>query len=133
MEFNHILAAVPEGEHFDASAINEGVWISTGHLGNIEALLENANVLVNQANEQLQTAAANIEEANTKVETATTTIAEKDAEIERLNAEIASLKAAPAKEITQTVKEGDDKEEKKEFVSEVTKEAQRLRALRNKK
>jgi hypothetical protein len=40
MPYTRIISLVPDGEHFDASAIGEGVWLSTGHLNSIESSLE---------------------------------------------------------------------------------------------
>ncbi len=132
MEFKHILALVPDDEHFDASAVNEGVWVSTGHLQNIENELATSLAQVLEADQQNQQAIENLNNANTAIETAAALAAEKDQQIAALQAEIETLKAAPAAPITQTVKGKDEKEEKPVQKSEVTLEAERLRALKNK-
>lgn len=133
MEFNHIISLVPDGEHFDASAVNEGVWVSTGHLQNIETALATAAQEVEAANLNVQQGVEAVNTANAAVEAANALVAEKDQQISSLQAEIESIKAAPAAPITQTIKEKDDKEEKPVFVSEITREAERLRALKKKK
>ena len=133
MEFNHIIALVPDGEHFDAAAINEGVWISQGHLVNIESAFAQVDSLEAQANENIEKLNGRITEMEEAATAATTTIQQKDERIAELEAEVASLKAQPAADLKDTSKQNDELEGKKEFVSEVTREAERLRALRSKK
>lgn len=132
MEYNQIISLVPEGEHFDASAINEGVWISEAHLGNIESALQDAATNVAAALNEVNAATENLNTANAAVEAATTTIAERDTIIASLQEEIAALKAAPAGSIQQTTKQV-DAEGSVETESEITREARRLREMRKKK
>ena len=37
MEYPFIQSVVPEGEHFDSSAVGEGVWMSVNHFNALEA------------------------------------------------------------------------------------------------
>lgn len=133
MEFKHIIGLVPDGEHFDASAINEGVWISQGHLVNIESAFAQVDTLEAQANENMEKLNGRITEMEEAATADAATIQQKDARIAELEAEVASLKAQPAADLKDTSKQNDELEGKKEFVSEVTREAERLRALRSKK
>jgi len=133
MEFNHIIALVPEGEYFDASAVNEGVWVSTAHLNNIEASLANAGTLVQQANDQVTATLALLDDAALASQQQADVIAAKDETIASLTAEIATMKQQPAAPITQTVKEKDEKDIKVVEESEITKEARRLREMRKRK
>lgn len=133
MEFKHIIELVPDGEHFDASAINEGVWISQGHLTNIESAFAQVDTLEAQANENIEKLNSRITEMEEAATADAATIQQKDARIAELEAEVASLKEQPAADLKDTSKQNDDLEGKKEFVSEVTREAERLRAMRSKK
>ena len=56
MEYTNIVSLVPEGEHFDASAINEGVWISQAHLDAIETKLGENATAFSGFNEKIETA-----------------------------------------------------------------------------
>ena len=40
MKYPKIVAQVPAGEHFDDSAVNEGVWLTVAHLNNIEGAFD---------------------------------------------------------------------------------------------
>jgi len=133
MEYTNIINLVPAGEHFDASAVNEGVWVSVAHLNNIENTLVEASIKVDESTEQNRLAIENLEAANLSVQQATAAMEEKDNTIASLQQQIEILKAGPAAAIQQTAKEKDDQPQAPAFESEVTKEANRLRALRNKK
>jgi len=133
MEFNNIVALVPEGEHFDESAIvNEGVFLTIAHVQNIENTLAGAAQQITAAESNVATAQGLVSEATESVTAANNTIAERDATIAELNTQIAALKAAPAAPIQQTGKEKDEiPEGGQAFESDITKEANRLRALRS--
>lgn len=133
MEFKRIIELVPDGEHFDASAVNEGVWLSQGHLLNIESAFAQVDTLEAQDNENMEKLNGRITEMEEAATAAATTIQQKDERIAELEAEVASLKAQPAADLKDTSKQNDELEGKKEFVSEVTREAERLRAMRSKK
>lgn len=133
MENTHITALVPKGEHFDASAMNEGIFITEAHFNAIEeSLAGNASIVAG-----LHTAVANAEAAtNTATAALTTaneTIAQRDATIAAQAAEIATLKAGPAAPISTTSKEEDKLDDKTNVVeeSETTKKARELRAMRD--
>lgn len=131
MEYNNIISLVPQGEHFDASAINEGVWVSQAHLDAIEnTLAGNAASIatgkeefdaLNGSTAQLKT---DLEASAKTIDALNSTIADKDAEIER-------LKAAAAGQMKQTSKENDKLDDGAVAESDVTKEARRLREIRD--
>lgn len=134
MEFNNIIALVPEGEHFDAAAINEGIFLSEGHVIAIENALAGSAQEVATAQDLVNAAQLQVDQANESLQAAQQALADRDATIQQLNEQITALKAAPAGQIQQPVKDGDEIEAaKKVFESEITKEAARLRALRSKK
>jgi len=56
MKYPNVSALVPEGEHFDESAVNEGVWLTAAHLNHIEQSLGANNSAVAQLETQLQAA-----------------------------------------------------------------------------
>lgn len=132
MEFNNLVALVPQGEHFDQSAIiNEGVFLSLGHVNNIEAALGASAEAIAAAQANVDASQLLVSEANEALNNANVTIGERDATIAELNQQIATLKAAPAAPITTTAKEKDEVEGKQVVESDITKEANRLRALRD--
>ena len=131
MEYTNIIAAVPEGEHFDASAVNEGVWISEAHLVSLESTLEQNNTDKTAFADQISSAALRAQQAEEQVAAANNVISERDATIAAQAAEIAALKAAPAAPITATVKEKDDTGITAAAESDITKEANRLRSIRD--
>lgn len=132
MEYPQITSLVPEGEHFDASAINEGIYFTAGHVNSIEAALEvNATTLAaaQQEKQALETANGNFQ---TTIAGLNETIQQKDEAMAALQAENAELKKKPASEFSETSKEKDDHGSGVQpYVSEATKEANRLRAIRD--
>jgi hypothetical protein len=132
MEYTHIAAAVPQGEHFDATAINEGVWLSQAHLMNVENILA-ANAATIAANESAaQDQQATITANADAIAAANQTIADRDASITTLQTEVANLKAAAAHPLHTTTTEADNLHDSTKIpVSEVTMEANRLRAIRD--
>ena len=117
MEHTRIAALVPVGEHCDMSAVNEGIWLSVGHVNSIEVSLEQAQNEATKAAEtisQLQGAIAShdtaIAELNQTIQDRDAELGHRDAEIERLNAEIVELKKAPAGGFSTTTKDSDEGE-----------------------
>jgi chromosome segregation ATPase len=121
MKFPKISAAVPQGEHFDESAVNEGVWLSENHLNSIEnalsvseknaaevaTSLETANASINTLTEQLATEKENVTKVTTEKEASdkkitdlatehATALEAKDAKIAKLEAEIVVLGKKPS-------------------------------------
>ncbi len=141
MELNNVKALVPANEDFDASAVNEGVWLSEGHLNAIETELGNNATLVGELKNTIaenataiSTANQAVTDAEAKLATANETITAHESTIQSLNEQIVALKANPAGEGHSTSKEKDDLNNGgAEIVSEVTQEAAKLRALRDKK
>lgn len=102
-KYKNITALVPAGEHFDESAVGEGVWVSTNHLNGIESALEaNAEAVqavqtqLDAATETVNANAVRIEQITNELTTANSTITERDAEITRLNAEVTRLSGKPS-------------------------------------
>jgi len=56
MKYPKVSALVPEAEHFDESAVNEGVWLTAAHLNNIEQALTAPAQEVADLQQQLQAA-----------------------------------------------------------------------------
>lgn len=132
MEYPNIIAAVPQDEHFDASAVNEGVWMSEAHLGSIETTLAANTEAIASIKSQFDSEALARQQAETALAAANDSNAEKDNTIAAQAAEIAALKEGPAATITTTTKEKDDLGDGKVVQeSETTKEARRLRAMRD--
>lgn len=131
MDYKNIISAVPEGEHFDATAINEGVWMSQAHLNSIETAMAGYATDLQGAINNTATSIQINEEVGVLLIAANATIAERDATIEALNGQIATLKAAPAAPITQTAKDIDEQGNTVVFESETTKQARQLRELRD--
>lgn len=136
MEYTNIIAAVPEGEHFDATAVNEGVWMSKGHLESIENVLASNAGRVSELESQLGSTATKhtdeIQGLNGQLTTAQETITAHEKTISDLQTELATLKQGAAGAFSNTNKQNDDLHDKNAVVevSEVTKEAQRLHAMR---
>lgn len=90
-----IASKVPEGQHFDESAIvNEGGWLTVQHLESIETALAEVSVLndtINSANTTIGEHVATIATLNTQVETLEATNVTNTERIQALEAEIAAL------------------------------------------
>lgn len=52
MEYTRINALTPEGEFFQSEALNEGIWLSVGHLNALESQLETDMVTTEQLRKQ---------------------------------------------------------------------------------
>lgn len=109
MEFTHITSLVPEGEHFDSAAINEGIFLTVGHVEAIESqLAQNADAIETAVAERNQAQTA-LTEANETIQAQVTSMEEKSQQIETLQARVTELEAAPAgKSFTDKGKEKDD-------------------------
>jgi hypothetical protein len=101
MKFPKLTALVPEGEHFDESAIiNEGCYLSIGHINSIESafiahdsVVEAANVSATQISslqEQLTVAQTAASDSAASLENSNTRITALEAEIVALNAKTAA-------------------------------------------
>jgi uncharacterized protein YkwD len=131
MSFPTITTLVPKDEHFDATALNEGIWLSEGHLVNVESALVDAaanntqqTTRINELSGQLTAAQASLTEAQNNLATANTTVS-------TLQGEIAELKKQPAVPLSQTPKEGvDETPGGGTQLSEITKEANEIRKLK---
>lgn len=92
MNYPRITALVPQGEHFDSTALNEGIWLTTGHFSAIEIALETVNGSV----ATLATERDNLQQQLTQAAT------QAHQQIAGLQNEIATLKKGPAGEFSQT-------------------------------
>lgn len=133
MEKNYekITALVPQGEHFDATAINEGVYLTESHVANIEVALKNADTLAAQMQQQLDAEKQTATDLQGQLDAANNTVSTKDETIAALQNEVAALKAKPAADFAEGGKEEDDHGggEVKQ-ISEITKEANEKRAAK---
>ena len=87
MKYPHLSATVPQGEHFDSSAVNEGVWLTAAHIDSIEAsLATNAELVISNSN-----SAETISGLNTAASDNATTISTQAARIQELEAQVVEL------------------------------------------
>ena len=112
MEYTQIISLVPQGEHFDSAAINEGVYLTVAHINAIEASLaanaqtvSSLNDKIKLANEAKKKADDNLIAANTTIESQKTTLKEKETEITTLNTKVEELENDGS--VTQTTKASD--------------------------
>ena len=98
MEYTHVKALVPEGEPFDSSAVNDGVWLSQTHLANIDKVLgENATAVANlnsgltETETKLNAAVDAHKVTEESLSAANQTIADKDQEIAKLQDKVTAL------------------------------------------
>jgi chromosome segregation ATPase len=96
MPYTRIISLVPDGEHFDASAIGEGVWLSTGHLNSIENSLEQNGAAFETSEATIKTLNEEMAIANTALETAVSELGEKNTTIQTQSARITELEAQVA-------------------------------------
>lgn len=111
MDYPRISALVPQGEHFDSTAVNEGIWLTTGHFSAIENALEAnhgslATLTTERDNLQQQLTQAQ-QDAQSAATTAINDLQERDQKITNLQAEIANLKKGPAADFQTTTREED--------------------------
>lgn len=129
MEYPKIISLVPQGEHFDASAVNEGVWLSVAHVNSIEEKL-NSNAAASTAVADAAIASANeIVSLTDQLNASKQVITERDATIAAQAIEIANLKAGAAKPAAVTVVSEDANADTK-VEDEITKQNKQIRAAR---
>jgi len=128
MAFEKTLVAA-KSESFEVA--DGGFLLEEAQLNNIEAAFAANENTVADLTGKVTTAEAAQATAETNLSTATQTIADRDATIVAKDEEIARLKAGPAADMTVTSKEKDALVEGAAAESEVTKEANKLRALRD--
>lgn len=106
MEYPRITALVPQGEHFDSTALNEGIWLTTGHFNAIENALESGNGSVVSLTTERDNLQQQLTQARQDAQTAATQaqndLQARDQQIGNLQTEIANLKKGPAGNFTQT-------------------------------
>jgi septal ring factor EnvC (AmiA/AmiB activator) len=115
MEYNRIQSLVPKDEHFDATAVNEGVWVSKAHLDAIEnqlgqdqATIESHGPAVQGLTDQITTLTTERDSAKTELQTANDTVAARDSKITEMQSEIDGLKKGPGAQPEQTSREKDE-------------------------
>ena len=103
MKFQKIAGLVPEGEHFDESAIvNEGGFLSVAHLNAIENALvdteglEQANASIVELSNERDTAVQELATATENLTTAQETITIRDARIAELEVQLAEFTKQPS-------------------------------------
>lgn len=133
MEYTNIISLVPVGEHFDASVVGEAVWLTESHFNAIETAMGGYVSTIATNGITITTHESRISQLESEATAAVQTIAERDATIAQQATEIANLKAAAAAQVKVTTSEGDDHNDANTNVevSDITKEAQKLRALRD--
>lgn len=123
MKYPKIASLVPQGEHFDESAIvNEGGWVSTQHLTSIESTLASLDGMVPKSELDAANAIATAHEATiAEMQTAATAsqaaIATHEAKITELNSTIAVLAKRSSGKTGSTVGAGKSDENAKEEVT----------------
>lgn len=107
-----ISALVPDGEHFDATALNEGIWLTVGHVNNIENALETHEASAIQLTTERDTLQQQLTEAQTAAQASATQhqqeIAQRDERIATLQSENEKLKKTPAAEFQATSRPEDN-------------------------
>lgn len=92
MKYKKISALVPEGEHFDESAItNEGVWLSANHLNAIESEMQQGDTALDAVAAQITDLSIERDSAREEAAQATETIATQNQTITELQAQVSEL------------------------------------------
>ncbi len=91
MKYPKLNSLVPAGEHFDESAINEGVYLTTGHVNSIEETLAGHVAALNAVNVQLTEANNSITTLNEAATTSATTIKTQAERIVELEGQVEKL------------------------------------------
>lgn len=99
MKYPNLISLVPEGEHFDTSAIGEGVWLSLNHLNKVEESLANAADAATAAAGTIEEHAYTIETLNGQIATLTADAATAKTANETQAARIVELEGAHAIEL----------------------------------
>jgi len=108
MEYTNVKSLVPANEHFDSSAVGEGVWLSVAHLNAIESRLGLIATDFTRLTGELNTVKGNAQAVQTQLTDATNSLTTANATIQTQSTRILELEKKPAQEITNTVKEGKD-------------------------
>jgi hypothetical protein len=112
MEYPRITALVPQGEHFDSSALNEGIWLTVGHVNSIETSLDAVNGSVGALTAERDTLQQQLtlsqQDAQTAATQAQNDLQARDQKITSLETEIANLKKGPAGDFQTTTREQDN-------------------------
>lgn len=131
MEYTNIISLVPQGEHFDPTAMNEGIWMTANHVGAIENSLTSNATGTSAIQESLNERDQQIQSLTDQLNGSKQVLTERDATIAAQAIEIANLKAAAAKPAAVTVSAEDDLGGSAVVESELTIEARKLRAIRD--
>lgn len=113
MEYTRITALVPDGEHFDASAMNEGIWLTVSHVNAIETSLEAAGGALATMTTERDNVQQQLAQSQTAAQTAATQaqsdLQARDAQIATLQTQVADLSKKPASEFLTTTRAEDPK------------------------
>ncbi|THU34241.1 hypothetical protein FAM09_24800 [Niastella caeni] len=111
MSYPRITALVPQGEYFDSTALNEGIWVTTGHFNAIENALETVNGSVTTLTTERDNLQQQLTQAQQDAQTAATQaqndLQARDNTIASLQNQIATLKKSPAGEFQTTARDED--------------------------
>jgi chromosome segregation ATPase len=91
MKYPRVKELVPENEHFDESAVNEGVWLSQNHLNNVEESLQESSTAIDAVQSNLDAANNTITELNETISTLNDTVTANEQTISERDATIAAL------------------------------------------
>lgn len=135
MEYTQLESLVPQGEHFDSSAINEGVYLTLGHLNNIEASLNGQATVVAEMQQQIDAAKVEATQAQNALATAQEQITADAARISQLEQDLATAKSlTPAGGFKDTNREKDEhgggESPDAKYLTSVDEEMANLRAMR---
>src|SRR4051812_37446412 len=113
MEYTRITALVPDGEHFDASAMNEGIWLTVSHVNAIETSLEASGgamaAMTTERDNRHQQLPQSQAAAQTAATQAQSDLQARDAQIATLQTQVADLSKKPAGEFLTTTRAEDPK------------------------
>lgn len=129
-----IQSLVPAGEHFDPTALNEGIWFTVAHVNAIESALVAAGQTATTLTGERDAFQSQLTEAKNGASTAATKAAEDlqaaNTKITALEAQIEALKKGPAAGFTETTAQQDRQADtKNQFETSVDKD---LKEMRNK-
>ncbi len=93
MKYPRLNELIPEGEHFDESAVNEGVWLTVTHLNNIEESLSQSTTAIEAVENNLAVANNNISELEKTVNDLQKSVNDANQTITKNNSTIAALQA----------------------------------------
>lgn len=113
MKYPFINSLVPEGEHFDETAVGEGIWLSATHLNAMEQNLANSAALNNANAETITALQTDIQAKDDIIVGHEVTIVANNTRIAELEAENAKMGSQPSGNGSTLVVAQDESAEKK--------------------